>query len=64
MLHAEQDADAQKKVRSFCEELYMQGNRSPHLLSYLVDLCVEVDNQDADDQFLCKAKALEVIMNL
>ncbi|KAL0270015.1 UNVERIFIED_CONTAM: hypothetical protein PYX00_007562 [Menopon gallinae] len=64
MLHAEQDIEAQKKVRTFCEQLYMEGNRSPHLLSYLVDLCVEVDSQDAGDQFLNKAKALELCSEL
>lgn len=60
MLHTEYNSDVNHKVRNFCEDLYDQGNRSPYLLAYLIDLCEDAIQHKASDASLNCQRALEV----
>lgn len=38
----------ERQVVEFCENLYNEGNRSPHLLAYLIDVALENAETKAD----------------
>ncbi|KAJ8952870.1 hypothetical protein NQ318_006486 [Aromia moschata] len=60
LLHDKGGLSKNKKVSSFCEELYKSGNRSPFLLAVLVDMCYEQVNEGGGDSVynLERARAL------
>lgn len=60
MLHAGFGSEVYKRVCAFCEELFSQGNRSPQLLAYLVDLCEEAIIHKVQDEKLNTERALSV----
>ncbi|KAL3276803.1 hypothetical protein HHI36_012166 [Cryptolaemus montrouzieri] len=41
VLHTSEGLSGNKYITSFCEDLYTSGNRSPFLLSLIVDMCSE-----------------------
>ncbi|XP_017782236.1 PREDICTED: protein farnesyltransferase/geranylgeranyltransferase type-1 subunit alpha [Nicrophorus vespilloides] len=55
LLHDKGGLSNNVKVTTFCEDLYMSGNRSPFLLALIVDMCDErISNKAEDDKYNLK----------
>ncbi|CAH0399813.1 unnamed protein product [Chilo suppressalis] len=64
LLHDKRGISGNAVVTSFCEELYKNKCRSPHLLSFIIDICDEAIKKGESSSFHGPDRAIELCQAL
>lgn len=60
MSHCLIGSEIYEKVCKFCIDMYQNGNTTPYLLAYIIDLCDEMVQLNFNSSFFTIALALQV----